>query len=100
MNINTKIIESAKRTISIEGNSILNLIETIDLNFIKAVKKIHKSTGRVVITGIGKSALIGKKIVSSMNSTGTPAIFLHSADAIHGDMGIIKSNDTINLYFK
>ena len=95
MNINNKIIESAKRTISIEGNSILNLIKSIDSNFVKAVKKIHKSTGRVIITGIGKSSIIAKKIVSSMNSTGTPAIFLHSVDAIHGDIGIIQSNDTV-----
>jgi len=90
-----KIIELAKSTISIEANAIKNLTNYIDANFASCVKMIHESNGRVVITGIGKSAIIAQKIVATMNSTGTPAIFMHAADAIHGDLGTIQKDDTI-----
>jgi len=90
-----KIIELAKSTISIEANAIQNLSNYIDENFAACVKMIHESSGRVVITGIGKSAIIAQKIVATMNSTGTPAIFMHAADAIHGDLGTIQKDDTI-----
>ncbi len=95
MNFKNKILESARRTIKLESKSINNLLNYLDDNFVKAVEHIYNSNGKVVITGIGKSAAIANKIVSSMNSTGTNAVFMHSREAIHGDIGIIKPNDSI-----
>jgi arabinose-5-phosphate isomerase len=95
-NINTeKIIEVGKNTIKAEADAILKLVDYIDGNFASVVERISKSKGRVVITGIGKSAIIGMKIVASLNSTGTPAIFMHAADAIHGDLGIVQPDDIV-----
>lgn len=85
----------AKETILQEAESIRNLANFIDDDFEKTVKLIFESKGRVVITGIGKSANIAQKIVATLNSTGTPAIFMHAADAIHGDLGIIQRDDVI-----
>ena len=93
MNFKNKILESAKRTIELESKSIYNLLNYLDDDFVKAVECIYNSNGKVVITGIGKSAAIANKIVSSMNSTGTNAAFMHSREAIHWDIGIIKPND-------
>lgn len=90
-----KIIEIAQKTIIEESKAILKLADFIDENFIKTINYILKSEGRVVITGIGKSAIIANKIVATMNSTGTPAIFMHAADAIHGDLGIIQKDDVV-----
>ncbi|MCC6837081.1 MAG: KpsF/GutQ family sugar-phosphate isomerase [Bacteroidia bacterium] len=90
-----KIIELAKTTINIEADSISNLKNFINEDFAACVQLIHNSKGRVVITGIGKSAIIAQKIVATMNSTGTPAIFMHAADAIHGDLGTIQKEDVI-----
>ncbi|MDO4783332.1 MAG: KpsF/GutQ family sugar-phosphate isomerase [Capnocytophaga felis] len=90
-----KIIEIARKTIEEEAKAISNLADFIDDNFIKSVNYILNSKGRVVITGIGKSAIIASKIVATMNSTGTPAIFMHAADAIHGDLGIIQEDDIV-----
>lgn len=90
-----KIIQIAKNTVEEEAKSILKLSDFIDENFVKSVNYILKSKGRVVITGIGKSAIIASKIVATMNSTGTPAIFMHAADAIHGDLGIIQEDDVV-----
>ena len=90
-----KIIELAKSTLSIEADSIRNLQNFIDEGFVSAVQLIYKSKGRVIITGIGKSAIIAQKIVATMNSTGTPAIFMHAADAIHGDLGTIQQDDVV-----
>ncbi|ATA90540.1 D-arabinose 5-phosphate isomerase [Capnocytophaga stomatis] len=90
-----KIIEIARKTIEEEAKAISNLADFIDDNFIKSVNYILNSKGRVVITGIGKSAIIASKIVATMNSTGTPAIFMHAADAIHGDLGIIQEDDVV-----
>ncbi|MFC2152479.1 SIS domain-containing protein [Bacteroidota bacterium] len=89
------IIELAKQTILQESESIKNLAEYIDEDFEKTVKIIYESKGRVIITGIGKSANIAQKIVATLNSTGTPSIFMHAADAIHGDLGIIQDDDVI-----
>ncbi len=89
------IIEVGKRTIRIEAQAITSLEDCIDDAFAKAVLHIHHANGRVIITGIGKSAIIAQKIVATMNSTGTPAIFMHAADAIHGDLGIIQENDVV-----
>jgi len=85
----------AQKTIQTEAEAINRLAEFIDDDFVNIVELIHKSSGRVIITGIGKSAIIASKIVATMNSTGTPAIFMHAADAIHGDLGIIQSDDVI-----
>jgi len=90
-----KILEVAQRTIQIESAAISNLENCLDSAFAKAVQHIHTAQGRVIITGIGKSAIIAQKIVATMNSTGTPAVFLHAADAIHGDLGIIQKNDVV-----
>ena len=85
----------AKETILTESNSIANLIHLIDDNFEASVKYILNSKGRVIVTGIGKSANIATKIVATFNSTGTPAIFMHAADAIHGDLGAIQKDDVV-----
>lgn len=87
------ILQTAIETISIEATSIEKLKSFIDDNFLSVVKTIHESKGRVVISGIGKSAIIAQKIVATLNSTGTPSIFLHAADAIHGDLGMLQAND-------
>jgi len=89
------IIENAKQTILIESKAIANLVNFINHEFENAVNFIHNSNGRVIVTGIGKSANIATKIVATLNSTGTPAIFMHAADAIHGDLGIIQKNDVV-----
>ncbi|MDR2835334.1 MAG: KpsF/GutQ family sugar-phosphate isomerase [Bacteroidales bacterium] len=90
-----KIIKIAKETIFKEAESLIKIIDFIDESFAMIVEKIINSSGRVIITGIGKSAIIGQKIVASLNSTGTPAIFMHAADAIHGDLGIVQPDDIV-----
>ncbi len=89
------IIENATQTILAESKAIANLINFLNDEFENAVKFIHNSKGRVIVTGIGKSANIATKIVATLNSTGTPSIFMHAADAIHGDLGIIQQNDVV-----
>ena len=89
------IKDIAKATIIEEAEAIKKLSEYIDNDFEQAVDAIFISNGRVIVTGIGKSAIIGQKIVATMNSTGTPAIFMHAADAIHGDLGVIQEGDTV-----
>lgn len=93
MKTRDEIKASAIETISIEANAIANLKNYITDDFAFCVEKIINSTGRVVVTGIGKSAIIATKIVATFNSTGTPAIFMHAADAIHGDLGILQKED-------
>ena len=89
------IINIARQTITEEAAAVAKLTDYIDDDFTQAVDYILHSKGRVVITGIGKSAIIADKIVATMNSTGTPAIFMHAADAIHGDLGIIQQEDVV-----
>lgn len=89
------ILALAKKTIETEGAAIQNLSFLLDQQFADAVNCIYTAKGRVVITGIGKSAIIAAKIVATLNSTGTPAIFMHAADAIHGDLGTIQKHDTV-----
>jgi arabinose-5-phosphate isomerase len=89
------IIETAKQTIIAESNAIANLVQYLTKDFEDAVHFIHNSNGRLIVTGIGKSAKIADKIVATLNSTGTPAVFMHAADAIHGDLGIIQKNDVV-----
>ncbi len=90
-----KINKVAINTINHEAQSISNLTNFIDDDFAKSVELIYNSKGRVIVTGIGKSANIAAKIVATLNSTGTPAIFMHAADAIHGDLGIIQKDDVV-----
>lgn len=78
-----------------ESDALLNLQQYIDDDFVRCLEVILKSKGRVVVTGIGKSAIIAQKIVATLNSTGTPAVYMHAADAIHGDLGIIQHDDVV-----
>lgn len=89
------IIEKGKKVVRIEATSIAQLENRINDNFAQAVNTIYNSRGRVVITGMGKSGIIGRKIVATLNSTGTPAMFLHPSDAVHGDFGMVRSEDVI-----
>ena len=89
------ILASAKKTILSESLSISKLADFLDDNFVEAVQKIYQSKGRLVVTGIGKSAIIAQKMVASFNSTGTPSLFLHAAEAIHGDLGMLQKEDVV-----
>lgn len=95
-----KVTQQALETISLEARSVEQLKNYIDDSFIHAVREIHNSRGRVVVTGIGKSAVIAQKIVATFNSTGTPALFMHAADAIHGDLGMILPDDVVIIISK
>ena len=90
-----KILNTAKKTFLSESNSIAKLIDLLDDNFIKATEIIFNSKGRIIVTGIGKSAIIAQKIVATLNSTGTPSVFLHASEAIHGDLGMVQKEDVI-----
>ena len=85
----------ALETIALESESIKNLSKVIDDNFVRIVETLFKSKGKVILTGIGKSAIIGMKISATLNSTGTKSSFLHLGDALHGDMGVIGKDDII-----
>ena len=89
------IYEQVKEVLQIEAQGILDLIERIGTEFEKAVRMILDSKGRVILTGIGKSGLVGRKISATLNSTGTPSLFLHPAEAIHGDLGMVTKDDII-----
>ncbi len=91
----SKIIESAKEVLDIEAKSILRLKDNIGEDFDKAIEALYNCKGRVIVTGMGKSGIIGKKIAATMSSTGTPAYFLHPAESTHGDSGVITRNDVI-----
>ncbi len=90
-----EIRDIAIASIDNEVNAISGLKSSINEDFVRSVERIIQSDGRVIITGIGKSANIAQKIVSTLNSTGTPSIFMHAADAVHGDLGIIREDDII-----
>lgn len=90
-----KIKKIAKNTLQTEAESVANLQKYINDDFVKCVQLIGQTKARVVVTGIGKSAIIATKIVATLNSTGTPSIFMHAADAIHGDLGTIQKNDVV-----
>ena len=89
------ILAIAKKTIDNEAEAISYLATLLNEDFSNAVKCIRQSKGRVIISGIGKSALIASKIVATLNSTGTPSIFMHAADAIHGDLGTVQKDDVV-----
>lgn len=95
MNKKDLIVKTARKTIDIETKTIQSLQHSINEDFVAVVETIYQADGRVVITGIGKSAIVAKKIVATLNSTGTPALFMHAADAIHGDLGMIQAEDVV-----
>ena len=95
MKNNKKIINSASRTLKRELSSIKNLKSAFNVNFCKAVNLIYKTKGKIVITGVGKSAHIGNKISATLTSTGTPSYFVHATEASHGDLGSIKKDDCV-----
>jgi arabinose-5-phosphate isomerase len=90
-----EIKKIAISTIRTEAEAISSLAGFIDDSFVRTVELIYRSSGRVIVTGIGKSAVVGQKIVATLNSTGTPAVFMHAADAIHGDLGTIRKEDVV-----
>ncbi|RZJ24616.1 MAG: KpsF/GutQ family sugar-phosphate isomerase [Flavobacterium sp.] len=89
------ILDSARKTIFAQSQSIANLSNLLTEDFAKAVSVIKNASGRLVVTGIGKSAIIAQKIVATMNSTGTPSVFLHASEAIHGDLGMVQADDVV-----
>jgi arabinose-5-phosphate isomerase len=95
LNSRKAIVSHAKKTIIDESLAISKLADFVDESFAEAVELIYNSKGRVIITGIGKSAIIANKIVATLNSTGTPSVFMHAADAIHGDLGLILKEDVV-----
>lgn len=95
-----EIIKNGKEVIRIEAQAVADLQESINGDFVKAVETIYSSKGRVVLTGMGKSGLIARKIVATLNSTGTAAIYLHPTDALHGDLGMVRSEDVVILISK
>lgn len=95
MKSNLEIKKEAIEVLELESKALLTMADNIDDNFADVVNMITKISGRVIVTGIGKSAIIAQKIVATLNSTGTPSIFMHAADAIHGDLGIIQENDLV-----
>jgi arabinose-5-phosphate isomerase len=91
----SEMIERAKQVLQEEADAIIRMKELINEDFVKSLDLILNAKGRIIVTGIGKSAIIGQKIVATFNSTGTPAIFMHAAEAIHGDLGIIQPDDVV-----
>ena len=89
------VIEQAREVLKIEAHGILSLVDRVGPEFEKTIEMILNARGRVILTGMGKSGLVGRKIVSTLNSTGTPSLFLHPAEAIHGDLGMVTSNDIV-----
>ncbi|MDY0089158.1 MAG: KpsF/GutQ family sugar-phosphate isomerase [Flavobacteriaceae bacterium] len=95
MNSSEKILLMAKKTIDSESQSISKLSDLLTDDFVKVVELIYNLKGRLIVTGIGKSAIIAQKIVATFNSTGTPAMFLHASEAIHGDLGMVQPEDAV-----
>jgi len=95
LNNKNSILNTAKKTIDLQRDAIGNLSNLLNDDFANTVQLILNSKGRVIITGVGKSAIIANKIVATLNSTGTPAIFMHAGDAIHGDLGLILKDDVV-----
>jgi arabinose-5-phosphate isomerase len=95
-----EILNKGKKVVKIEGEAVLALANLLDTNFVLACQKIFDSKGRVVLTGMGKSGLIARKIVATLNSTGTPSIFMHPTDALHGDLGMVRKEDVVIIISK
>lgn len=95
MKKSSRLIKQAREVLQIEAQGILGLIERIGPEFEQAVEMILKSKGRVILTGIGKSGMVGRKITATLNSTGTPSLFLHPTEAVHGDLGVVTADDIV-----
>ncbi len=95
-----QILKKGREVVDIEGKAVSALAQTIDGNFYKAIECLFNCKGRVVLTGMGKSGLIARKIVATMNSTGTPAIYMHPTDALHGDLGMVRGEDVVLMLSK
>src|SRR5918997_1457761 len=95
-----KLLEAGRRGIRMETDSLVALEARLDETFVRAVELLASSEGRVIVSGIGKSGIIGRKIAATLTSTGTPAIFLHPIDALHGDLGIVGPEDVALLLSK
>lgn len=100
MKTNEEIKLIAKSTIETEAQSMLKLVDFVDEEFVKVVQRLLQNSGRLIITAIGKSANIAQKLVATFNSTGQPALFMHAADAIHGDLGNVQTEDVVMLISK
>lgn len=98
--MNKDIQALAQQTIETEAAALIGLKAFIDADFEKIIQAIHSAKGRLIVSGIGKSAIVAQKIVATLNSTGTPALFMHAADAIHGDLGMITADDVVMLISK
>ena len=94
-NTTTQLLRLAKEVLTIEAEGIASLIPKLNENFARAVQLIYRAKGRLIVTGIGKSGIVGRKIVATLNSTGTPALFLHPVEAMHGDLGMISPEDVV-----
>jgi len=94
------IVETALQTVQLEAKSIADLATFLDASFVEAIELLNTCKGRLVFSGIGKSALIAQKIVATLNSTGTPSLFMHAADAIHGDLGTVQKDDIVLIISK
>jgi len=90
-----RILSLAERVLRLEAESVLALCPRLDDRFVAAVDRLHRCRGRVIVTGIGKSGLIGRKIAATLASTGTPAYFLHPAEGVHGDLGMVAREDVV-----
>ncbi len=98
--ISPSIKEIARRTLELEAEALMELSKSINPSFDEIIHVLNDMKGRLVISGIGKSAIVGQKIVATLNSTGTPSIFMHAADAIHGDLGMIQHDDVVMIISK
>ena len=98
--MDNNILETAKRVLQMESKAVLDLQQYLNDDFVRCLEVILHTKGRVVVTGIGKSAIIAQKIVATFNSTGTPAVYMHAADAIHGDLGMLREQDVVVLLSK
>lgn len=98
--MNHSILNIALKTIALEAESIHGLSGFINASFENTIRAIEQCTGRLIVSGVGKSAIVGQKIVATLNSTGTPAVFMHAADAIHGDLGMVQPDDMVLLISK
>ncbi len=100
MNNKSQILKNAREVLQTEREGLIRLEESLDENFVKVVNLIAASKGRVILSGIGKSAIVGQKISATLNSTGTPSVFMHAADATHGDLGTIRNEDIVIIISK
>ena len=93
--IAANILDLAREVLTIEAEGLTTLIAKLDVSFVKAVDLMYQAKGRVIVTGVGKSGIVARKLVATFNSTGTPALFLHPVEAMHGDLGMVSAQDVV-----